>query len=95
MNRSLRYSLTKPSNIIELAHLENVFDVFDLYLWLSYRFPDMFPDSDLVRDTQKQLDEIIYDGVCCITKLLQKNEKVQVQRQSPVRSKQALDAHVN
>ena len=28
-----------PKNLIDLVHLESVFDVLDLYLWLSYRFP--------------------------------------------------------
>jgi Mitochondrial degradasome RNA helicase subunit C terminal len=51
-----------------------VFDVLDLYLWFSYRFIDIFPDGNLVRDIQKELDEIIQQGVFQITKLLQNSE---------------------
>jgi ATP-dependent RNA helicase SUPV3L1/SUV3 len=51
-----------------------VFDVLDLYLWFSYRFMDIFPDAALVRDIQKELDEIIQQGVFQITKLLQNSE---------------------
>lgn len=63
-----------PRTILDLVHLEAVFDVLDLYLWLSYRFPDMFPDKNLVRDIQKELDDIIQQGVFQITKLLKNSE---------------------
>lgn len=63
-----------PKTIIDLVHLEAVFDVLDLYLWFSYRFMDIFPDGNLVRDIQKELDEIIQQGVFQITKLLQNSE---------------------
>ena len=35
---------------------------------------DIFPDGNLVRDIQKELDEIIQQGVFQITKLLQNSE---------------------
>lgn len=54
--------------------LEAVHDVLDLYLWLSYRFMDMFPDASLVRDLQKELDGIIQEGVHSITKLIKISE---------------------
>lgn len=63
-----------PRTILDLVHLEAVFDVLDLYLWLSYRFIDIFPEGNLVRDIQKELDEIIQQGVIQITKLLQNSE---------------------
>lgn len=63
-----------PRTILDLVHLEAVFDVLDLYLWLSYRFVDIFPEANLVRDIQKELDEIIQQGVIQITKLLQNSE---------------------
>jgi ATP-dependent RNA helicase SUPV3L1/SUV3 len=63
-----------PKTIVDLVHLEAVFDVLDLYLWFSYRFMDIFPDGNLVRDIQKELDEIIQQGVFQITKLLQNSE---------------------
>ncbi|GIY49736.1 ATP-dependent RNA helicase SUV3 homolog, mitochondrial [Caerostris extrusa] len=63
-----------PKNLTELMHQEAVFDVLDLYLWLSYRFPDLFPDVDDVRSFQRQLDEIIQQGVFNITHLLKNDE---------------------
>ena len=72
--RQIGWPFAIPKNIVELAHLESVFDVLDLYLWLSYRFTDLFPDSELVRDMQKELDSIILNGVINITKLLKASE---------------------
>ena len=43
-------------------------------LILSYRFTDMFPDVDHIRDMQKELDEIIQIGVYNIVKLLKNSE---------------------
>lgn len=40
----------------------------------SYRFPDMFPDTEHVRDMQKELDSIIQCGVQNITRLLKASE---------------------
>jgi ATP-dependent RNA helicase SUPV3L1/SUV3 len=65
-----------PVTIVDLVHLEGVFDVLDLYLWLSYRFMDMFPDSLLVQEMQQELDKIIQQGVFNITQLLKKSEKI-------------------
>ena len=39
-----------------------------------YRFPDMFPDSEHVRDMQRELDEIIQLGVANITRLVRAAE---------------------
>ena len=40
----------------------------------SYRFMDMFPDIEHVRDMQRELDQIIQAGVINITKLLRNSE---------------------
>lgn len=50
--------------------LENIFDVMDIYLWLSYRFVDMFPQGEQIRSAQAQLDKLIQEGVAQITKLI-------------------------
>lgn len=63
-----------PNTILDLVQLEAIFDVMDLYLWLSYRFPDMFPMAHIVREAQKQLDELIQKGVLKITRLLKNTE---------------------
>ncbi|KYN34951.1 hypothetical protein ALC56_10919 [Trachymyrmex septentrionalis] len=63
-----------PRTIIDLIHLESVFDVLDLYLWLSYRFMDLFPDAKIVRDVQKELDSLIEAGIVKLTTLLSNSE---------------------
>merc|ERR1719278_1300428 len=63
------WPFSPPDTILDLVHLEAVHDVFDLYLWLSYRFPDMFPDVELVRSVQNELDEVIQDGIVNIVQL--------------------------
>lgn len=65
-----------PKTIIDLVHLEAIFDVLDLYLWLSYRFMDLFPDAILVREVQKELDDIIQQGVFQITRLLKNTDSL-------------------
>lgn len=68
--RHIGWPTPAPKNIKDLVHLEAVHDVLDLYLWLSYRFMDMFPDTILVRQIQKELDQIIQEGVRNITRLI-------------------------
>ncbi|XP_072321212.1 ATP-dependent RNA helicase SUPV3L1, mitochondrial [Eucyclogobius newberryi] len=63
-----------PKNLKDLVHLEAVHDVLDLYLWLSYRFMDMFPDTLLIRQIQKDLDQIIQEGVRNITRLIRASD---------------------
>ena len=72
--RNIDWPFDKPRNLTELVHLEQVFDVLDLYLWLSYRFPDLLPEQELVRHMQRELDHLIYSGVAAITKLLKATE---------------------
>ncbi|XP_038150558.1 ATP-dependent RNA helicase SUPV3L1, mitochondrial [Cyprinodon tularosa] len=68
--RHISWPLAAPKNIKDLVHLEAVHDVLDLYLWLSYRFMDMFPDTALIRGIQRELDDIIQQGVRNITRLI-------------------------
>ncbi|XP_068443110.1 ATP-dependent RNA helicase SUPV3L1, mitochondrial [Clinocottus analis] len=70
VGRHVNWPLSAPKNIKDLVQLEAVHDVLDLYLWLSYRFMDMFPDTALVRETQQELDGIIQEGVRNITRLI-------------------------
>ncbi|XP_061820259.1 ATP-dependent RNA helicase SUPV3L1, mitochondrial [Nerophis lumbriciformis] len=68
--RHVNWPVAPPKNIKDLVHLEAVHDVLDLYLWLSYRFMDMFPDTALIREIQRVLDNIIQEGVRNITRLI-------------------------
>ncbi|KAM6184730.1 ATP-dependent RNA helicase SUPV3L1, mitochondrial [Rhynchocyon petersi] len=74
LRRYIKWPLLPPKNIKDLMDLEAVHDVLDLYLWLSYRFMDMFPDANFIRDLQKELDGIIQEGVHNITKLIKISE---------------------
>ena len=59
-----------PETILDLVHLEAVHDTLDLYLWLSYRFADVFTCVDIVRQVQQELDTVIENGVNNIVDLL-------------------------
>ena len=72
--RQIGWPFVCPNTVLDLVHLESVFDVLDLYLWLSYRFQDLFPDVALVRDMQKELDCLIQVGVTQLTRLLINSE---------------------
>ncbi|KAK7913392.1 hypothetical protein WMY93_013603 [Mugilogobius chulae] len=72
--RHIGWPSLAPKNIKDLVHLEAVHDVLDLYLWLSYRFMDMFPDTILIRQIQKDLDQIIQEGVRNITRLIRASD---------------------
>jgi len=68
------WPFSPPETILDLIHLEAIHDVFDIYLWLSYRFPDMFPDVTIVREVQTELDNVIENGVLNIVELLKNRE---------------------
>ncbi|XP_046413678.1 ATP-dependent RNA helicase SUV3 homolog, mitochondrial isoform X1 [Neodiprion fabricii] len=72
--QNIGWPVAAPRTIIDLVHLEAVFDVLDLYLWFSYRFMDLLPDGDIVRDTQKELDAVIQEGIVQLTQLLKTSE---------------------
>lgn len=76
LKRNISWPCQAPKNIEDLIQLENVFDVCELYLWLGYRFPDMFPEPENVRGLQSELDTIIYSGVSNIVKLLRAKRTV-------------------
>ncbi|XP_065210231.1 ATP-dependent RNA helicase SUV3 homolog, mitochondrial [Planococcus citri] len=75
VSHHIGWPLSLPKTILELVHLESVFDVLDLYLWFSYRFPDIFIEPNPIRDIQSELDALIQQGVLQITRLLQNSDK--------------------
>lgn len=64
------WPVSSANSLLDLVKLEQVFDVFDMYLWLSYRFPHQFAHHESVRRLQTQLDELICQGVANIVRLL-------------------------
>jgi hypothetical protein len=87
-------SLGVPENIDSIVHLENVYDVLDLYLWLGFRFPAIFSYSEQVKEMRVELEFFIEKGV---EKLLanKKNNsssrKVSKSRQSSLKSVEKAD----
>lgn len=67
-----------PRKIDELAHLEAIFDVFELYKWLGYRFSDMFCQIHEITELQIELDKIITDGVSDIVGLLRSTPQAKI-----------------
>ncbi|XP_040293981.1 ATP-dependent RNA helicase SUPV3L1, mitochondrial [Bufo bufo] len=92
--KHVHWPVSPPKTIKDLMHLEAVHDILDLYLWLSYRFMDMFPDAGLVRAIQRELDCIIQAGVHSITKLIRASESrtaLQIVGEASTESENALD----
>ena len=53
--------------------MENVYDVLDLYLWLSFRFPSTFPYKEQVHEMRIELEKMIDDG---IEKMLDQKKRI-------------------
>lgn len=54
----LGWPLRVPGNLSEVFHLESVYDVLDLYLWLGYRFPDIFTDRDQCQQLRVEVETV-------------------------------------
>ena len=54
---------TVPSTELHLQHLEALHRVYDLYIWLAYRFEDAYPDRELIEDWRKQCSQTIREGL--------------------------------
>ncbi|XP_076172013.1 suv3 RNA helicase [Ptiloglossa arizonensis] len=74
MTKQIQWPPEPPGNISDLIHLETVFDVMDVYLWLSYRFMDLFPHATAVRNLQRELDIIIEKEMKKLNILFKKSE---------------------
>lgn len=69
--------------------------VRSLYLFpYSYRFMDLFPEAGHVREAQKELDEIIQQGVFQITRLLKNTEASQEGGDAPSYTMRRTATHV-
>jgi ATP-dependent RNA helicase SUPV3L1/SUV3 len=87
------WPLMLPKNVTEVSHLESVYDVFDLYLWLSYRFPDIFSYYEEVIQMRYDLEKLIYEGV----KLLfdEKRSQLNIHRHKITQSIQKMNSQFN
>lgn len=60
-----------PKSLADLVQLENIFDIMDIYLWLSYRFPMHFLEGDRVREAQSYIDQQIQESISDIIRIAQ------------------------
>jgi len=60
LKRLLGYPFKTPTSLNELAHLEDLYDVLDLYLWLSFRFAAIFCQKEEVFEIRSELEEVIF-----------------------------------
>ena len=67
----IEWPLDEPKDLLELNHLESVYDLMDLYLWLACRFPAVFAHHAECMKIRTELEELIYKGV---QKLLSKSK---------------------
>ncbi|OAF66361.1 hypothetical protein A3Q56_05920 [Intoshia linei] len=65
-----------PESLHDLNVLENVYDVLDLYLWLSCRFPSHFCDSYDVKLIRTELDSVINAGINNLSSFFSKSENL-------------------
>jgi ATP-dependent RNA helicase SUPV3L1/SUV3 len=63
LKKLLGYPLTMPCKIDEIRHLEVVYDVLELYLWLGTRFAEIFPHAEEIKQMRKDLGKLIDTGV--------------------------------
>lgn len=58
----MQWPFKTPSNMKELQSLEDVFDVLDLYLWLSFRFSSIFCQTEKISVMREELENVILNG---------------------------------
>ncbi len=63
LKKLLDWPFKIPNNLNEVTHLENVYDVLDLYLWLGHRFPEIFFYKEQVLNMRIELESVISEGV--------------------------------
>ena len=69
LKKMIGYPWEVPDNMTAVQHLEVVFDVLDLYLWLCNRFPEIYCYREEVVSMRIDLEAIIYKGVKVMSKL--------------------------
>ena len=62
MKTMLSCPFKKPVSFKELLLLEDMFDVLDLYLWLSFRFDSIFCEREEIIQMKGELEDVIFHG---------------------------------
>ncbi|XP_065071414.1 ATP-dependent RNA helicase SUPV3L1, mitochondrial-like [Rhopilema esculentum] len=63
MKEILRWPLKRPRSPDDLLDLESIHDVFDLYLWMSYKYEAIFIEREDVRELQVEVELLIEMGL--------------------------------
>ncbi|XP_013420566.1 ATP-dependent RNA helicase SUPV3L1, mitochondrial isoform X2 [Lingula anatina] len=69
IKKTLNWPLSPARTTAMINNLESVYQGLDLYRWFGTRFPDMFPDSEQIKEMQDEIDRLILAGVKNITVL--------------------------
>uniref|UniRef100_A0A2K6VUE1 RNA helicase n=1 Tax=Onchocerca volvulus TaxID=6282 RepID=A0A2K6VUE1_ONCVO len=59
----IQWPFPKPTNVTMLLDMCKLYNLIDLYLWLSYKFPDMFPDRERIRLLGKLIESYINEAL--------------------------------
>ncbi|VDN19509.1 unnamed protein product [Gongylonema pulchrum] len=65
----IQWPLPRPTSITMLLDLCKLYNLIDLYLWLSYKFPDMFPEREKVRQLGKLIESYISEALTTISNI--------------------------
>ena len=63
LRRVIGWPPTRPTSLRSMQELEVLHESFDLYLWLSYRYPEIFVDREKIRAMQSQLQTVINNSL--------------------------------
>jgi len=63
MKSILDWPLKKSRTSDDLAKLESIHDVFDLHLWMSYKYEAIFVEREAVRELQMHVEKLIEEGI--------------------------------
>ncbi|XP_028390997.1 ATP-dependent RNA helicase SUPV3L1, mitochondrial-like [Dendronephthya gigantea] len=63
LRRVIGWPPSRPTSLRSMQELEVLHESFDLYLWLSYRYPEIFIDREKIRAMQSQLQTVINNSL--------------------------------
>ncbi|XP_046850999.1 ATP-dependent RNA helicase SUPV3L1, mitochondrial-like [Xenia sp. Carnegie-2017] len=63
LRRLIGWPPSRPNSLRAMQELEVLHESFDLYLWLSYRYPEVFIDREKIRAMQSQLQTVINNSI--------------------------------
>ncbi|EFO26445.2 hypothetical protein LOAG_02037 [Loa loa] len=65
----IQWPLPKPTSVTMLLDMCKLYNLIDLYLWLSYKFPDIFPDRERVRLLGKLIESYINEALLTMSEI--------------------------